>query len=987
MKKGYFIFLLLLCFIPLKLWAQDVRLAVQTGHSAPITDLCFNSDASLFASASEDNNVAIWHVKSGKQYANLSGHSASVTNIAFHDSKNRLYSVSKDSSLIVWDVVLAKQIKTVKFDFPITSMSIDITGNRIAIAGNYLIIYDINTEKQTKFNLISSKLFTASRFSKSGKWLAVGGVNDRFTRIVNVNNKEVIGKVYGNTNDMVFDDEERVIYCANENGGISSFNFYTNEVDGFTNKTEGNSFNSIRLNDRYLIGTTDKGEVLLYSAISSSLKHILKAHLQKVNCVDIDKTGQFMITGGNGKRIILWDLKTLEMLRTFKSSIFRISQIAFSEDSKEILIGFANGAVRKNDLFSNHSVSNRVKLSQSQIQNGWEFFLTGLEKNQNNEAIFNLVLRRKAIASDGGFDAVNHAKLLWNLYENEIIVQESSKKSEMIKKYEKALRNGNVYPKSYFVDESLSKTTSNSFSAVAKGDKLLVQNLEAKAISFSVNTGHTDKISSVAINEKYGFVATASWDGMIKFWSLTDGKLLTTYGAFGGSDFVYISPDNYYFSSKGALDNIGFIYDGQIFSFDQFDLVYNRPDLVFEHLPYISPSIIKNYKRAYTKRLSKLGVDESELGISIDIPELEVINKTGAISSTGELLIDMIAKDKKQDLAALHVLINGVPVYGKGGKILTGKEAVLTDVIKLIPGKNNVQVYVTNQENISSFKENFQIVSKQKQAKSNLYVLALGCSKYQENEFNLNFAEKDASDIIKYFKKSKEFDDVFVKKLVNEQVVWASANDMKNFLKPATENDVVILFIAGHGVLDADLDYFIAAHDMNFNHPEKKGIPIQFFDNLIDGVKSRKKLMFIDACHSGEIDKTEFEVDSTTVSEQAEHVTFRAVGNAVKQVDEVSTFELSKMAFADMRESNGSTVISSAGGGEYAMEGAEWSNGVFTYSLLKGLKTGEADLNRDKIVMVSELHSYLIRSVNEITKGRQTPTSRVENLDNDFRIK
>jgi hypothetical protein len=46
----------------------------------------------------------------------------------------------------------------------------------------------------------------------------------------------------------------------------------------------------------------------------------------------------------------------------------------------------------------------------------------------------------------------------------------------------------------------------------------------------------------------------------------------------------------------------------------------------------------------------------------------------------------------------------------------------------------------------------------------------------------------------------------------------------------------------------------------------------------------------------------------------------------------------------------------------------------------------EADLNGDKKIMLSELQSYLFSKVAELTDGKQRPTSRVENLTNDFRI-
>jgi len=79
--------------------------------------------------------------------------------------------------------------------------------------------------------------------------------------------------------------------------------------------------------------------------------------------------------------------------------------------------------------------------------------------------------------------------------------------------------------------------------------------------------------------------------------------------------------------------------------------------------------------------------------------------------------------------------------------------------------------------------------------------------------------------------------------------------------------------------------------------------------------------------------------------------------------------------------------VSSAGGAEYAIEGEQWNNGVFTFCLLKGLRENKADLNNDKVIVLSELQTFIQFEVNKITNGMQTPTSRVENLNNDFRLK
>jgi len=90
--------------------------------------------------------------------------------------------------------------------------------------------------------------------------------------------------------------------------------------------------------------------------------------------------------------------------------------------------------------------------------------------------------------------------------------------------------------------------------------------------------------------------------------------------------------------------------------------------------------------------------------------------------------------------------------------------------------------------------------------------------------------------------------------------------------------------------------------------------------------------------------------------------------------------------FANLSRGSGAVAISAASGVEYAYEDQQWQNGVFTYCVLEGLKTRHADLNKDGEIRVSELKDYVTEKVQKLTQGRQTPTSRRENLEFDFRV-
>ena len=93
---------------------------------------------------------------------------------------------------------------------------------------------------------------------------------------------------------------------------------------------------------------------------------------------------------------------------------------------------------------------------------------------------------------------------------------------------------------------------------------------------------------------------------------------------------------------------------------------------------------------------------------------------------------------------------------------------------------------------------------------------------------------------------------------------------------------------------------------------------------------------------------------------------------------------LQKDLFADLRRGTGAVVISSSSGDEYSFEGTDWKNGIFTYSLLEGLKMKKADQNKDGQIQVSELQKYVMERVKALTNGGQNPTVRQENLADDF---
>ena len=57
---------------------------------------------------------------------------------------------------------------------------------------------------------------------------------------------------------------------------------------------------------------------------------------------------------------------------------------------------------------------------------------------------------------------------------------------------------------------------------------------------------------------------------------------------------------------------------------------------------------------------------------------------------------------------------------------------------------------------------------------------------------------------------------------------------------------------------------------------------------------------------------------------------------------------------------------------EYSLEDQGLRQGVFSHYLMRGLK-GEANLNHDKIIDITELYNYVQGKVKKYTNGLQSP--------------
>ncbi|TAE53450.1 MAG: caspase family protein, partial [Bacteroidetes bacterium] len=242
--------------------------------------------------------------------------------------------------------------------------------------------------------------------------------------------------------------------------------------------------------------------------------------------------------------------------------------------------------------------------------------------------------------------------------------------------------------------------------------------------------------------------------------------------------------------------------------------------------------------------------------------------------------------------------------------------------------------------------------------KPNLHLLAIG------TQSNLQFAMKDADDFSRLYGSqggvagNRLFNSIQVENLLGKDATASNISRQveKLYTKFITGNidssDLLVLYISTHGFLAEDGEFRLQGND--FDASARRSTSVSYNDDIL-AILDRlpcKKLVLIDACHSGGISGSK--ASPSAVNLEIEKL------NKVKK---------------------GLTTIVSSQGFEQSYEDVLWQNGAFTRCILDGLALGKADTDRNKIITIQELYAYLSKEVPAMVKKvkNQAQTPRLIN--------
>ncbi|MEM7600077.1 MAG: hypothetical protein AAF357_01525, partial [Verrucomicrobiota bacterium] len=169
---------------------------------------------------------------------------------------------------------------------------------------------------------------------------------------------------------------------------------------------------------------------------------------------------------------------------------------------------------------------------------------------------------------------------------------------------------------------------------------------------------------------------------------------------FSDASFAAVTGRGDYFSPPDLVRMLGFSTGNRGFSFEQFDLLLNRPDKVFRLLG-ASPTMISGLSAWREERLRKMGIDP-KIGFDLDeLPECRMIGKETLPFVTSHQLMRFSAETTgTSNPREWRVFVNNVPVLRQFVDRTRADFAV-----PLGTGRNKIEVSVLSRAGLESVRD------------------------------------------------------------------------------------------------------------------------------------------------------------------------------------------------------------------------------------------------------------------------------------------
>jgi len=239
--------------------------------------------------------------------------------------------------------------------------------------------------------------------------------------------------------------------------------------------------------------------------------------------------------------------------------------------------------------------------------------------------------------------------------------------------------------------------------------------------------------------------------------------------------------------------------------------------------------------------------------------------------------------------------------------------------------------------------------------KTTLHVLTVGINKYSDSRLNLDYSVADASAISNIFRKSRlaVYDEVVHHDLRDNEATKKGILKQLNEINNYAQNDVMVLYLAGHGLAVNSEWYYLPYETMlqdNQDYYTQVGISAKQIQNILINSKVQHIMVMVDACYSG-----------------AGLQAFRKLQDTQRHFSR------------GLSKSVGVVVLAATRKDQKAAELTDLGHGLFTYVVSEGMG-GKADLKpKNRKISAHEISDFSTETIPAFSKkylgAAQEPTS------------
>lgn len=384
-----------------------------------------------------------------------------------------------------------------------------------------------------------------------------------------------------------------------------------------------------------------------------------------------------------------------------------------------------------------------------------------------------------------------------------------------------------------------------------------------------------------------------------------------------------------------AFSDVVWDAEGEELEIDRFAENYYEPGVAAKQAgPEPAPMIVKPPKPVeegiYTPPVVKIRHDGASLrgDESFRVEISATLDATGVKNEVGRLAVFHNGK------RLWNEAIETLGVEEKDGKTHWRWRATMT----AITGPNRVEANLPGWNGIQGQAKPLTLQARRGAKEPALFVASFGINLYQNADLNLNYAVADAQAMRDALLKLGE--DRFVK---SESELVLDADAKRVFIlkdlgdaQDLEPQDRLIVFLSGHGRAIGDEWYFMPYDTTSIEDDfvvQRSGISSSKLAELLTALPVRQIVVIVDSCQSG------------------------------AAIEQFNNF-VQRRSLKRLSDETGVHVLAATRADQLAPEYAELGHGIFTYTLLNGLKINakgyrNADVApRDGKVMVDELRRY-----------------------------